>query len=75
MVDANTTYRCDHCGQLLPFNSRRRVPQACLRRCQSGCDWHPVGATTSDLINAASHDGPINHDTGLPTLPEPPTSP
>ncbi len=68
MVEANTTYRCGCCGQLLPFNAHRRVPDACLRRCRSGCDWHPVGPTTAEVYEAASVDGPVGED-GLPAGP------
>jgi len=68
VVEANTTYRCGCCGQLLPFDARRRVPDACLRRCRSGCDWHPVGPTTAEVYEAASVDGPVGED-GLPAGP------
>jgi len=65
MTDANTTYRCRACGQLLPFDDHGCVPEACQRRCQGRCDWDLVGATTQGLIAAASHHGPVGPD-GLP---------
>ncbi|MFO8075255.1 MAG: hypothetical protein R6T85_03970, partial [Egibacteraceae bacterium] len=69
VVEANTTYRCGCCGQLLPFDERQRVPDACLRRCRSGCDWHRVGPTTAEVYEAASVDGPVGED-GLPAGPD-----
>lgn len=65
MVAPNTTYRCAHCAQLLPFDERTRVPQACLRRCQGGCDWYEVGPTDPAVREAASRDGDLGPD-GLP---------
>lgn len=65
MVDADTTYRCASCTQLLPFDSSVRVPPACLRRCEGRCDWHVVGPTTPVVRARASIDGPVGHD-GLP---------
>ncbi len=65
MVHASTTYRCQHCTQLLPFNEHTRVPEACLRRCQGGCDWREVGPTDPAVLARASLDGPVGKD-GLP---------
>jgi len=65
MVDADTTYRCASCTQLLPFDHTVRVPQACLRRCQGRCDWHVVGPTSRTVYARASVDGPLGDD-GLP---------
>lgn len=65
MVDANTTYRCEHCTQLLPFNERVRVPDACLRRCAGMCDWRAVGPTDPATFARASLDGAVGSD-GLP---------
>jgi hypothetical protein len=65
MVLPNTTYRCAHCGQLLPFDAHTRVPEACLRRCRGGCDWHVVGPTDPRTSEAASRDGAVGPD-GLP---------
>jgi hypothetical protein len=65
MVAPNTTYRCHHCTQLLPFNELVRVPPACLRRCEGSCDWVAVGPTTPELIARASLDGEVGDD-GLP---------
>lgn len=65
MVDADTTYRCDGCGQLLPFDSDVRVPTACLQRCQGQCDWIPIGPTTPAIRARASLSGAIGPD-GLP---------
>jgi hypothetical protein len=65
MVAANTTYRCAHCTQLLPFDERVRVPDACLRRCQGSCDWHAVGPTDPAVRALASLEGELGPD-GLP---------
>ncbi|MBA2528689.1 MAG: hypothetical protein H0V19_01785 [Euzebyales bacterium] len=65
MVRASTTYRCRHCTQLLPFDALVRVPEACLRRCQGGCDWVEVGPTDPAVRSRASLDGPLGND-GLP---------
>ncbi|GEM_PF-2977473 len=65
MVEANTTYRCHHCEQLLPFDHLVRVPSACLRRCQGGCDWHRVGPTDPAVRAHAALDAPVGPD-GLP---------
>lgn len=65
MVDADTTYRCLSCGQLLPFDAQVRVPPACLRRCQGRCDWELVGPTSAAVRARASIDGPLGTD-GLP---------
>jgi hypothetical protein len=65
MVDADTTYRCASCTQLLPFDANVRVPEACLRRCQGRCDWHVVGPTRAAVRARASVDGPLGAD-GLP---------
>lgn len=67
MVDAATTYRCNGCGQLLPFDERVRVPDACLRRCRSACDWERVGPTDPAVLARASLDGEIGPD-GLPVV-------
>lgn len=67
MVEANTTYRCAHCTQLLPFDERVRVPEACLRRCRGGCDWVRVGPTDPALRARASLDGELDKD-GLPVV-------
>ncbi len=67
MVAANTTYRCTHCTQLLPFDERVRVPEACLRRCQGGCDWREVGPTDPFVRMRASLDGDLDID-GLPVV-------
>jgi hypothetical protein len=68
VVEANTTYRCAHCTQLLPFDAHLRVPDACLRRCQGGCDWREVGPTDPAVRAAASLDGDLGPD-GLPAAP------
>jgi hypothetical protein len=65
MVRADTTYRCNGCGQLLPFDAAVRVPDACLRRCQGRCDWEPVGPTDPAVRVRAEQDGPSGSD-GLP---------
>lgn len=65
MVAPNTTYRCRHCTQLLPFNALVRVPPACLRRCEGRCDWHEVGPTDPAVYARASMDGAVGAD-GLP---------
>jgi len=65
MVEPDTTYRCAHCGQLLPFDAAVRVPSACLRRCEGGCDWHAVGPTDPSVRARAELDGPVGDD-GLP---------
>lgn len=65
MVEANTTYRCGHCRQLLPFDASVRVPAACLRRCRGGCDWHEIGPTDPAVRALASLDGEVGPD-GLP---------
>jgi hypothetical protein len=67
MVDANTTYRCRHCTQLLPFDASVRVPQACLRRCEGQCDWEHVGPTDPVVSARASLDGELGPD-GLPVV-------
>jgi hypothetical protein len=67
MVAANTTYRCAHCTQLLPFDEVVRVPAACLRRCQGACDWEPIGPTDPAVRARASLDGPLGAD-GLPAV-------
>lgn len=64
-VRPSTTYRCRHCTQLLPFDEQRRVPDACLRRCQGGCDWEEVGPTEPAFRARAALDGPPGPD-GLP---------
>lgn len=68
MIVASTTFRCDGCGQLLPFDRNGRVPDACLRRCQGRCDWHAVGPTDPDVRARAALDGPIGTN-GLPPTP------
>jgi hypothetical protein len=65
MVAPNTTYRCGHCTQLLPFNHLVRVPPACLRRCEGQCDWTAVGPTDPAVFARASLDGDLGED-GLP---------
>jgi hypothetical protein len=70
MVEPNTTYRCRSCTQLLPFDSRVRVPDACLRRCQGACEWVLVGPTDPATRAAASLDGPVAAD-GLPATDRP----
>lgn len=67
MVAANTTYRCNHCTQLVPFNERVRVPEACLRRCRGGCDWREVGPSEPSVWLRASLDGNLDGD-GLPVV-------
>ncbi len=67
MARASTTYRCATCGQLLPFDERVRVPEACLRRCRGGCDWTEVGATDPAVRARACLDGPLDDD-GLPDV-------
>lgn len=64
-VRAGRTYRCAHCTQLVPFNALTRVPDAVLRRCQGGCDWHDVGPTETAVWARAAADGPLGPD-GLP---------
>lgn len=65
MVEASTTYRCGGCAQLLPFDERVRVPDACLRRCEGRCDWTPVGATDRATWVRCSVDGELGPD-GIP---------
>jgi hypothetical protein len=65
MVLPSTTYRCAHCTQLLPFDERVRVPDACLRRCEGQCDWEEVGPTDPEVRRHASADGELGPD-GLP---------
>ncbi|QBI21612.1 hypothetical protein ER308_19940 [Egibacter rhizosphaerae] len=65
MISPGHTYRCGHCGQLLPFDGDGRVPEACLRRCQGGCDWSHVGPTEPEVRRLAEHEGPPGPD-GLP---------
>jgi hypothetical protein len=70
MIEPNATYRCRSCTQLLPFDLEVRVPTACLRRCQSACDWVLVGPTDPAVRAAASLDGPVGPD-GLPVTDRP----
>jgi hypothetical protein len=53
MVEADATYRCSGCGQLLPFDHECRVPDVCLQRCRGRCDWVRV----ADPDAAALGDG------------------
>lgn len=68
MIVASLTFRCRGCGQLLPFDGTGRVPEACLRRCRSRCDWHPTGPTDPAVRARAAADGPVGAD-GLPAFP------
>lgn len=61
----DTTWRCRHCTQLLPFDARTRVPDACLSRCQGQCDWVHVGPTDPAQRRRAERRGPVGPD-GLP---------
>ena len=69
-VQPGTTYRCRSCTQLLPFDAHTRVPEACLRRCRSRCDWVEVGPTDPGVRARAERDGPPGPD-GLPRDPDP----
>ena len=66
-IRASTTYRCRSCTQLLPFDATRRVPEACLRRCEGRCDWEPVGPTDPAVRLRAERDGPLGPE-GLPLI-------
>lgn len=65
MITPGHTYRCEHCTQLLPFDAHGRVPAACLRRCQGGCEWTWVGPTEPAVRARAEADGEVDAD-GLP---------
>jgi hypothetical protein len=65
MARPSTTYRCNHCTQLLPFDEATRVPDACLRRCEGQCDWDEVGPTDPAVRRRAAVDGELGDD-GLP---------
>jgi hypothetical protein len=69
-IQPGTTYRCRSCTQLLPFDAATRVPEACLRRCRSRCDWVEVGPTRPDVRARAERDGPLGPD-GVPVDPGP----
>lgn len=66
-IRPGTTYRCRSCTQLLPFDDRPRVPDACLRRCEGRCDWEEVGPTDPETWRRAGFDGPLGPG-GLPIV-------